>query len=144
MTKPDIHPIARIIRYGVSGVTISLFFSLAVIGFVRLSPRIGPVGATVLAFCVVQPIGYVIHRVVTFPDAAVGGARTRASLLRFFATNIGSLALATGGMAIVTGVLKASYLWGVALNWMLLPAINFTIYLFWVFKIRSGPGRTPA
>ena len=140
MTRRDFHPIERIARYGFSGVLVSLAFTLGVIGFVHIFPEIGPVGASILAFCVVQPIGYIIHRTLTFPDTDLVATPTRASVSRFILTNLTSLAIATGGMALVTNVLRASYLWGIALNWVLIPSTNFLLYRFWVFKIRSQRG----
>ena len=57
--------------------------------------------------------------------------------LRFVITNLGGFVVATGGMALVTDVLHASYLWGIALNWVCIPGINFLIYLYWVFNVGS-------
>jgi hypothetical protein len=144
MSNQGFHPIERIVRYGVSGVLVSLAFSLGVIGFVHLLPQIGPVWASVLSFCVVQPLGYVIHRTLTFPDTDDVATPPRASISRFILTNVTSLAIATGGMALVTNVLHASYLWGIALNWVLIPSANFLLYRFWVFKVRSQRGGNSA
>jgi hypothetical protein len=44
-------------------------------------------------------------------------------------------------MAIVTDVFHASYLWGIALNWVMIPIMNFLIYLYWVFDLRLWSGR---
>jgi len=144
MSNQGFHPVERIVRYGFSGVLISLAFSLGVIGFVYILPQIGPVGASVLAFCVVQPIGYLIHRTLSFPDANLVATQTKASFGRFILTNLASLIVAAGGMALVTNVLRASYLWGIALNWVLIPSTNFLLYRFWVFKVRSQRGGSPA
>src|SRR6185436_3519067 len=57
MMDRSYHPIERIVRYGISGVLVSVICSLGVVGFVHLLPHFGPVGANVLAFCAVQPIG---------------------------------------------------------------------------------------
>jgi len=144
MTNQDFHPVERIVRYGVSGILVSLIFSLSVIAFVHIFPRIGPVGASVVAFCVVQPIGYLIHRAFTFPDSYLATARTGTSMGRFIFTNLGSVAIAAAGMAVVTNLLHKSYLWGIALNWVLIPCTNFLFYRFWVFEIRSSRGRDSA
>jgi putative flippase GtrA len=126
----------RVVRYGVSGGSVAVVFSLAVVVLVRFAPAVGPVGASMIAFCLVQPIGYVIHRSISYPDA-MGDKFDRR--LRFVLTNGAGFVIATGGMAMVTGVFHESYLWGIVLNWALIPAANFMIYLCWVFNVRSWP-----
>ena len=134
------HPIERIVRYGISGVLVSVICSLGVVGFVHLLPQFGPVGANVLAFCAVQPIGYVIHKTFTFPDTNPESDSVLLGLRRFILTNLASLAVSTAGMALVTGVLRASYIWGIALNWILIPSTNFLLYRFWVFQVHPQRG----
>ena len=136
MNTPSFHPVERIVRYGFSGVLVSIICSLGVVAFVHLIPQVGPVGANILSFCAVQPIGYVIHKTFTFPDTEIGPQGATSGVHRFILTNVASLAVSSGGMALVTNVLHASYLWGIALNWVLIPSTNFLLYRFWVFKIR--------
>ena len=133
MMDRSYHPIERIVRYGISGVLVSVICSLGVVGFVHLLPQFGPVGANVLAFCAVQPIGYVIHKTFTFPDTNPESDSVLLGLRRFILTNLVSLAIAAGGMAFVTDVLRAPYGWGIALNWILIPCSSFLLYRFWVF-----------
>jgi len=133
MSDQTLHPIERIVRYGLSGSLVSLVYSLGVFGFVQILPAIGPVGASILAFCLVQPIGYAIHRTFTFPETYRGASEARPGLRRFILTNLVSLAIAAGGMAFVTDVLRAPYGWGIALNWILIPCSSFLLYRFWVF-----------
>ncbi|HWU54331.1 MAG TPA: GtrA family protein [Rhizomicrobium sp.] len=144
MSNRDFHPVERVFRYGVSGVLVSIICSLGVVGFVHILPQIGPVGANILAFCAVQPIGYVIHKTFTFPDTDIESQGGYSGLRRFILTNLASLAVSTAGMALVTNVLRASYLWGIALNWVLIPSTNFLLYRFWVFKVRSQRRGSPA
>jgi hypothetical protein len=127
------------VRYGVSGGSVAVVFSLAVVVLVRFAPAVGPVAASMIAFCLVQPIGYVVHRTISYPDARPGGTMDRR--LRFVLTNVAGFVIATGGMAVITGIFHESYLWGIALNWALIPAANFMIYLCWVFNVRSWPKR---
>lgn len=140
MSKRAFHPVERIVRYGFSGVLVAIICSLGVVGFVHFLPQAGPVGANILAFCAVQPIGYAIHKTFTFPDTDIESRE--GGLRRFILTNLASLAVSTAGMALVTDVLHASYLWGIALNWVLIPSTNFLLYRFWVF--RSQRGGSPA
>jgi putative flippase GtrA len=142
MSSQGVHPIERIVRYGFSGVVVSLAFSLGIAGFVHIG--VSPVGASVLAFCAVQPLGYALHKMFTFPDTATMATGARAGMRRFIITNLTSLAIATGGMALVTNVLRASYLWGIALNWILIPCTSFMLYRYWVFEVRSPDGGNSA
>lgn len=128
--------IERILRYGISGCIVAALFSLAVVALVRLLPAIGPVGAGIIAFCLAQPIGYATHRMISYPDAGLEPDETAKSRVRFVVTNLVGFVIATGGMALMTGILHRSYLWGIALNWALIPGANFAIYLFWVFNVR--------
>jgi putative flippase GtrA len=126
----------RILRYGISGCLVSVVFSGLVVVLVRGGAAIGSVGDSMLAFCLVQPIGYLTHCTITYPDASLEGAQKPRSWMRFLLTNALGLAVTAAAMALVTHVYHASYLWGIALTWVLIPAMNFVLYLTWVFKIR--------
>jgi hypothetical protein len=133
--------IERILRYGASGCTVAVLFSLAVVALVRLVPAAGPVGATIVAFCLIQPIGYAVHRMISYPDASLEPHEKAKSQIRFVVTNLGGFVITVGGMALVTDVFHESYLWGIALNWLLIPGMNFVIYLYWVFRVQSWSKR---
>jgi putative flippase GtrA len=92
-----------------------------------------------IAFCLIQPVGYAVHRMISYPDAGREPDETARSRLRFVVTNLGGFVVAIGGMALVTSVLHQSYLWGIVLNWVFIPGMNFVIYLYWVFRVRSWP-----
>lgn len=141
MTQTPMRPVERIFRYGISGGAIALLFSVSIIGLVRFLPAVGPVGASLIAFCIAQPFAYATHRMVTYPDASSAPDEKSARRVRFVITNLGGLVVATGGMALVTRVLHSSYLWGIALNWVCIPGINFLIYLYWVFNVGSWSKR---
>jgi putative flippase GtrA len=139
--QSPIHLIERILRYGVSGCTVAVLFSLGVVAFVHLVPAVGPVGASMIAFCLIQPIAYAVHRLISYPDAGLEPDEAAKSRLRFLVTNLAGFLIAIGGMALVTEVFHQSYLWGIVLNWVLIPGMNFVIYLFWVFGVRSWSKR---
>ncbi len=141
MTKSSMHPFEQILRYGIAGSTVAVLFSGAVIVLVHVLPAAGPIGASMLAFCLIQPVGYLVHRLVSFPDAGTTVHEQNKSRLRFVIVNLGGFVIVTGGMALVTDVFHASYLWGIALNWALIPAMNFVIYLIWVFNVQSWSKR---
>jgi putative flippase GtrA len=133
--------IERILRYGVSGCAVAVLFSLGVVALVHLVPAVRPVGASMIAFCLVQPIGYAVHRTISYPDAGLEPDTTANRRLRFVATNLGGFVIAVGGMAVVTEVFHESYLCGIVLNWVLIPGMNFVVYLYWVFRVRSWSRR---
>jgi hypothetical protein len=107
---------------------------LLVIGLVHALPEFGATGDAAIAFLLVQPIGLLLHGTITYPET--GQARIHLPKIgrRFVLTNTAGFIVATGGMALITTVLHDSYLWGIALAWVLVPAMNFVIYLLWVFS----------
>jgi len=126
---------ARVLRYGVVGVAVSILYGLFVM---LLVDHIGMASATLasaLAFAAILPFTYAAHRRVTFSDAA----RDPLASLRFVGTTTASFLIATGGMYLTTGIFARSYLIGIALTWVLIPATNFLIYLIWVFRVGFPP-----
>ena len=123
----------RVLKYGAVGIVISVIYSLFVM---LLVDRVGMASATLasaLAFAAILPLAYVGHRHVTFCDAA----HDPLASWRFAGTTTASFLIATGGMYLATGVLARSYLLGIALTWMLIPTMNFLVYLIWVFRVGS-------
>jgi putative flippase GtrA len=120
-----------VLRYGVVGLIISIVYSLAVMLLVAQLHLRNATGASALAFALVQPLAYCAHRHVTFFDAA----RDSFQLLRFAVTTVSTFLIAIGGMSVVTNRLGHSYLFGIALNWALIPAGNFLIYVVWAFRL---------
>jgi nitrite reductase/ring-hydroxylating ferredoxin subunit/putative flippase GtrA len=138
----------RTLRYGIVGLAVSVAYSLAVALAVHLLPTHNPTWASVIVFLVMLPIAYLAHRSISFFDAAPD----RFQPLRFAVSTVSTFLIAVGGMYAVTEILGRSYLLGLALNWALIPAVNFLIYLFWVFRVgtrrpaalRPGEGVAPA
>lgn len=126
---------ARVLRYGVVGLGISIVYSLAVVLLVDHVHMRSATWASVLAFAVMLPFAYAAHRRVTFFDAA----RDTFQPARFAVTTTSSFLVSTVGMYGVTEVFGFSYLIGIALNWALVPAINFLIYFIWVFRVGKRP-----
>jgi nitrite reductase/ring-hydroxylating ferredoxin subunit/putative flippase GtrA len=128
---PVIGLAARIWRYGIVGLAVSVAYSLAVVLAVHLLPTHNPTAASAVAFAVLLPIAYLAHRSVAFSDAAADALQP----LRFAVSTTATFLIAVGGMYTVTEIFGRSYLFGIALNWALIPAANFLIYLFWVFRV---------
>jgi len=135
----------RVARYGCVGVVVSLFYSLAVIACVQFWPTIGPTLASVIAFIVTLPIAYFAHRNISFFDSH----RDAFQPLRFAVTTAASFVLAVGGMYWITEIAGRDFLLGIAWNWLVIPAVNFVVYMLWVFRTtqtaRSGgsPAQSP-
>ncbi len=130
--KPHaINFLLRVLRYGVIGVGNSIVYSLCVLFLVDELNVHSATLASVLAFAAVLPAAYLAHRRVTFFDAASDSSQ----LPRFLTSTGAAFLIATGGMYVVTEIYARSYLIGIILNWILIPPINFLIYLFWVFRV---------
>jgi putative flippase GtrA len=124
----------RILRYGGVGAAISLIYSLAVIAAVHVLWPIGPTMASVLAFGIVLPMSWLAHGRISFGD------RPRDALqpLRFALSTTASFVVAVGGMYCITEIAGRSYLLGIAWNWLIIPAVNFFAYMFWVFRSKRN------
>jgi putative flippase GtrA len=122
--------LGRVMRYGIVGVTVAVLYSLAIIGLVPMVRPFGPTVASVIGFCLVLPVGFWLHRRFSFADRAGGEGQA----WRFTVTNIASFVISVGGMYVITELLRVSYLFGIAWNWVAVPAVNFGIYMLWVFR----------
>lgn len=128
----------RILRYGGVGLAVSLIYSLAVIVAVHVLRPIGPTAASVLAFGIILPMSWLAHGRISFGDRP----RDAFQPLRFALTTTASFVIAVGGMYWITAIAGRSYLLGIAWNWMVIPAMNFTIYMVWVFRSARNTGST--
>ena len=126
----------RILRYGGVGLAVSVIYSLAVIAVVHILPPIGPTMASVLAFGIVLPMSWLAHGRISFGDRP----RDVFQPLRFVVTTTASFVIAVGGMYWITEIAGRSYLFGIAWNWAIIPAMNFTIYMVWVFRNARNTG----
>jgi putative flippase GtrA len=134
--------LGRLARYGGVGVGVSLFYTLAVIACVHLWPPIGPTLASVIAFIITVPIAYFAHGNISFFD----NQRDAFQPLRFAVTTAASFVLAVGGMYWITDIAGRSFLLGIAWTWLIIPAVNFVVYVLWVFRTTqtAGLGGSPA
>ena len=122
--------LGRLMRYGFVGVGVSMFYSCAVIVLMSAKLVESATFASIIAFFLTLPVGWLAHGSVSFGDRPFD----RFQPLRFVVTNGGSFAIAVGGMYAINGIAGYSYLYGIAWNWMIIPTMNFVIYLFWVFR----------
>lgn len=122
--------LGRVVRYGIVGVTVATLYSLTILALVPLVRPFSPTVASIVGFFLVLPVGFWLHCRYSFADRAGGEGQT----WRFTVTNIASFIVSVGGMYMITEVIRISYLFGIAWNWVAVPAINFGIYMFWVFR----------
>ncbi len=123
------------VRYGVVSLVVSIAYSLAVVVLVHDLPTHNPVWASGVAFFVMQPVAYLAHRSIAFFDAVRDPFQPLRFAVTATSTFLIAVLIAVGGMYVVTDIYGRSYLLGIALNWALIPAANFLIYLFWVFRV---------
>ena len=129
-------PLRRVMRYGCVGLAVSLLYSLAVIGCMRTLHPISPTGASVIAFIVTLPISYLAHGRVSFSDRPYDAFQP----LRFVFSTVVSFIVAVGGMYWITEIAGQSYLFGIVWTWLIIPALNFLAYMFWVFRATRNNG----
>ena len=135
----------RVTRYGIVGLAVSLVYSLAVIACVHLWPRLGPTLASAIAFIISLPIAYFAHKNISFFDSQ----RDAFQPLRFAVTTAASFVLAVGGMYWITEIAGRGFLLGIAWTWLIIPAVNFVVYMLWVFRttqtarLGGSPAQSP-
>jgi SAM-dependent methyltransferase/putative flippase GtrA len=127
----------RVIRYGIVGTIVSIVYSIVVVALIDGLHVRDAAAASVVAFVLVLPFGYLAHRRVTFFDADADPFAP----LRYIVTTSASFVISVGGMYAIADLLGKSYLYGIALNWATIPAMNFLIYCLWVFRVGNGPPR---
>ena len=127
----------RVVKYGCVGFAVSLFYSLAVIAFVWQWHSISPTMASILAFIVTLPVAYLAHANFSFADRSYDTFQP----LRFALSTAATFIVSTGGMYWITEIAHRSYLLGIAWTWLMIPAMNLSIYLFWVFRSAQGSGK---
>ena len=129
-------PLRRVMRYGCVGVAVSLLYSLAVIGCMRALHPISPTAASVVAFILTLPVSYLAHGRVSFSDRPYDTFQP----LRFVFSTVVSFIVAVGGMYWITEIAGRSYLLGIVWTWLVIPALNFLAYMFWVFRATRNKG----
>jgi len=129
-------PLRRVMRYGCVGLAISLLYSVVVIACMRVLHPISPTAASVVAFLTTLPISYLAHGRVSFSDRPYDTFQP----LRFAFSTLTSFIVAVGGMYWITEIAGRSYLLGIVWNWLIIPAMNFLAYMFWVFRATRNKG----
>jgi putative flippase GtrA len=125
--KHGSHPIFLLIRYGISGLFVGIFYVL--LGYL-LSNWIGlsvPIAVT-LSYIVTTPIAFTLQKKFTFKsDIALSK-----ELPRFIVVGIFLLALSTVTHKFV--ILPIPLIMQLFVFWLLSSILNFLAYKFWVFS----------
>jgi putative flippase GtrA len=126
--------IARTARYGAVGVGMASLFSGLTIFFKEKAGVTEPDLASFLGFIIALPIGYVAHWAITFQRKHGFFEAWQ----RFAVLNAISFIVAVPGMHVVTHVFDWDYRIGIAMTWVVSPAINYVVLQLWVFSHRRS------
>jgi putative flippase GtrA len=120
-------------RYGVVGVFNATLYTCLVYGFVTWAGW-DPDWASLCGFCIALPVGYLGHWGITFQ----GKHRFFDGWQRFAVMNVISFIVVVWGMHLMTHNFRLSYWFGIAVAWVLSPAINYIVLQLWVFTHRTA------
>jgi len=120
---------ARFVRYCVVGVIGTIVHFATTIALVEIG-RLDPVVASVIGFVAALLVSFVLNRQWTFASQAA----VSTSLARYVAVSVFGFLLNIAIMAAVTKWLNLSYLIGLALVVLIIPAVNFTLNARWTFR----------
>ncbi len=122
----------RLLRYGVVGVGVAAIYSLIVVAIVEGHVILDPTLASAVAFALTQPVAFLAHRKITYPDAGAAGYHWK----RFAVLSACGFALTLATMKIVD-LLGWPFWIGLMIGWVVIPAMNFIISSIWVFRIKT-------
>ena len=120
----------RLVRYGGVGASLAGCYSAIVLLGMKVFSSANPILVAACAFLITLLPSYVAHSCVSFNDRKSNSAQP----LRFTITYSMSLFIAVVDMYFITEIAGGDYRLSVALNWLLAPLANFTVYMTWVFR----------
>jgi hypothetical protein len=91
-------------------------------------------GGWIVALSVPRVAGLLLNGTITYPEPGQARIHLPRIRQRFVVTNAMGFVVSIGGMASITLRLLDSYLWDFALAWATILALNFIVYLPWVFR----------
>lgn len=119
----------RFLRYCVVGGIGTVIHFASTIALVELG-GIDPVVASIIGFVAALLVSFALNRQWTFASRA----SITSSLARYVTVSIFGFVLNAGIMIAVTKWLGLSYLVGLALVVLIIPAVNFTLNARWTFR----------
>jgi putative flippase GtrA len=118
-------------RYFVAGSIVSFGYTITVILLVDQLGWFSPSSGSLVSFVLWTPASFLSHRDFTFRADEGAGSTAALKFVIVF-----GLRFAASGLAVllVTDYLHLHYLFGLLVNWILLPAISYFVMRFWVFQ----------
>src|SRR4051794_28567342 len=86
---------ARVLRYSGTGAFVAMFYSLILVAIMNAAPAMGPIWASTVSFFLCMPLGYVAHKLFSFPDRTFDAFQP----IRFAVTTTLTFFTAVGGMS---------------------------------------------
>jgi putative flippase GtrA len=120
----------KIVRYFIAGVLISIGYTLTVVMMVEWTGWLRPSLASAASFAFWTPVSYYGHRDFTFRFEGEDGAAAG----KFLITFVLRLAASAGVVYVAVDLLAFHYLFGVFMNWIVLPLISYFVLKLWVFR----------
>ena len=121
--------LGQLVRFGLVGGFSSLLYSLI---YLALANRlVSPVGASMISFCIVVGLGYVMHSRWSFRGH---GRRERgATQAKFVIVQAFGFALTVACTWVTTGPLHWPVWSPLIANWTVIPLATFGLQRYWVF-----------
>lgn len=122
----------RLIRYLLVGGGVTVFYTATAVCILE-SWLVGDATiASTIAYVVTQPVAFLIHKRLTFPDAT----HPRSQWPRYCVMALVGLVITAGSMKAIS-VLGLSFWVGLFIGWVCIPIANFFISAVWVFRPRE-------
>ena len=122
----------RVIRYGVVGGGVTLFYTLLTVGLYKGHLIGDPTWASAVACIVSQPVSFLSHRMITYADVAPDATQWK----RFGIIALSTFAISTGSMKLVD-LLGWPFWIALVIGWVLVPVANYVINAIWVFRAKN-------
>ncbi|MEJ7777155.1 MAG: GtrA family protein [Sphingomicrobium sp.] len=121
--------LAQLMRFIVTGALVTAL-GVGVYALAALVLDWHPQLANLLAYLAAMATGYVMHSRWSFRDH---GTRSRSTSVKFVVVSLISLALNSGWIALLTGLLALSPAWPILPMLFVTPAVTFILNRQWVF-----------
>lgn len=122
----------RVIRFLLVGGGVTLVYTVLALCLHEGGVIADATLASVAAYLATQPIAFLAHKHLTFPDAS----RQHSSWHRFGAMSLAGLAITAGSMKVIS-VLGMPFWFGLVIGWVCIPIANFFISAVWIFRTRT-------
>lgn len=122
----------RVIRYVLVGGGVTAFYTTMAVCIFKGGLVGDATVASTIAYVATQPVAFLIHKRLTFPDATHAGSQWP----RYCVMALAGLAITAGSMKAIS-VLGLSFWLGLLIGWVCIPIANFFISAVWVFRPRE-------